>query len=70
MRGDRYHEDGGSMMIQLKDFFREESGATAIEYSMIAALFGLIAIGALGTIAGPLENTFNSIATTMNSPNP
>jgi pilus assembly protein Flp/PilA len=43
-------------------FLKDESGATAIEYGLIAALIAVAIIGgvtALGTNAG---NTFNTVA--------
>ena len=42
-------------------FWRDESGATAIEYGLIAALVSIVAITALRTIGGNLNRTFVSV---------
>lgn len=39
-----------------------ESGATAIEYGLIAALIGVVIIGAVTTLGEGLETTFNEIS--------
>jgi len=44
---------------------RDESGATAIEYGLIAALIAVVIIGALTTLGGNLKTTFNSVATSL-----
>jgi pilus assembly protein Flp/PilA len=46
-------------------FVRDESGATAIEYGLIAALIAVVIITALTTIGTSLNVKFNSIATTL-----
>ena len=50
-------------MKNLVKFFKDESGATAIEYGLIAALIAVGIITALGLVGGELTNTFNSIQT-------
>lgn len=42
-------------------FAQDESGATAIEYGLIAALISVAIIGAVTLLGGALENTFDSI---------
>jgi len=44
-------------------FVRDESGATAIEYGLIAALIAVVIIGALQAIGTNLTSTLNNIAT-------
>jgi pilus assembly protein Flp/PilA len=44
-------------------FLKDESGATAIEYGLIAALIAVVIIGVLGTVGGNLNNKFNAVAT-------
>lgn len=46
---------------------REESGATAIEYGLIAALIALVLIGVLTLLGGNISGVFGSIATTIGS---
>jgi len=41
---------------------RDTSGATAIEYGLIAAGIAVVIIGAIALAGGALTNTFNSIA--------
>ena len=43
-------------------FAKDESGATAIEYGLIAALISVAIIGVLSTIGTNLESKFNEIA--------
>ncbi len=42
-------------------FLRDESGATAIEYGLIAALVAVVCIAALRTVGGNLNRTFVSV---------
>ncbi len=49
----------------LSQFVNDESGATAIEYGLIAALVSIAAIGALTAVGTQLTNTFNSVATAL-----
>ena len=46
-------------------FVRDESGATAIEYGLIAALVAVVLIAALKTLGTNLSATFSSIATNL-----
>lgn len=50
------------MNTTLCSFFKDESGATAIEYGLIAALVSVAAIAALGSLGGSLGTMFNSVA--------
>lgn len=43
----------------------DESGATAIEYGLIAALVSVVAIGAMRLIGTNLTSTFNKVATDL-----
>ena len=45
--------------------FNDESGATAIEYGLIAALISVAAIGAMTYLGGTLSNTFSKVAANM-----
>jgi pilus assembly protein Flp/PilA len=44
-------------------FVRDESGATAIEYGLIAALIAVVVITAVTTIGSNLKTTFTTIST-------
>jgi pilus assembly protein Flp/PilA len=50
-------------------FVRDESGVTAMEYGMIAALIAVAILGSLGTFGSQLSRTFSNIATAMSSAN-
>jgi pilus assembly protein Flp/PilA len=43
-------------------FTRDESGATAIEYGLIAALIAVAAIAAMTTLGTKLTSTFTSVS--------
>lgn len=46
-------------------FARDESGATAIEYGLIAALISVVIIGVLSTIGTKLNTKFTAISTQL-----
>jgi len=46
-------------------FVKDETGATAIEYGLIAALVSVVIIAALTTIGTKLSSTFNKIGTAL-----
>ena len=43
-------------------FLRDESGATAIEYGLIAALIAVVIITAVTSVGTNLSSTFNTIS--------
>lgn len=53
-------------MKLLHSFLRNESGATAIEYGLIAALIAVVVIGAITAVGTKLSNKFNQIANNLN----
>jgi pilus assembly protein Flp/PilA len=44
---------------------RDEQGATAIEYGLIAALIAVAAITAMQSLGSELNSTFDTVATTL-----
>ncbi|MHB2166639.1 Flp family type IVb pilin [Alsobacter sp. R-9] len=50
-------------------FMNDESGATAIEYGLIAAIIAVGLISALGTLKGNLSQTFTNIGNAVKSAN-
>lgn len=50
-------------------FAKDESGATAIEYGLIAALIAVALITVLGTMSGQLEATFKKVETSLTEAN-
>ncbi|TGY88426.1 Flp family type IVb pilin [Marinicauda algicola] len=53
------------MKTLVSRFFKDESGATAIEYGLIAALIAVGLITVLGTLGGNLVTTFTSVANSL-----
>lgn len=43
-------------------FFDDESGATAIEYGLIAALVSVTAMGAMGDLGSSLDTMFGDVS--------
>ena len=49
-------------MKSLQRFLHDESGATAIEYGLIAASISVAIVSVVANIGGQLENTFPKIS--------
>ena len=49
----------------MPNLFKDESGATAIEYGLIAALIAVAIIGAVTALGENASATFDKIATEM-----
>ncbi len=52
-------------MTFFKNLVRDEAGATAIEYGLIAALIAVAAITAMGGLGNQLSATFGEVSTKM-----
>jgi pilus assembly protein Flp/PilA len=50
-------------------FVKDETGVTALEYGMIAALISVAILTALGTIGTQLNATFTNIGTALTDAN-
>ncbi len=57
------------MMSLLSRFKKNESGATAIEYGLIAALIAVVIITAVGLAGDQLDITFDKITTALTTAN-
>jgi pilus assembly protein Flp/PilA len=55
------------MKKQVMRFVQDESGATAIEYGLIAALIAVGIIAAARGLGSQISATFNTVTTTMSS---
>jgi pilus assembly protein Flp/PilA len=55
-----------SMSRFISRFLKNESGATAIEYGLIAALIAVVIIGAVTSAGGAIDSTFQTVATALN----
>ncbi len=53
------------MLKSFKLFCGDESGATAIEYGLIAALVSVAAIGAFTTLGESLNTVFGEVSNAM-----
>ena len=52
----------------LGSFLKDESGATAIGYGLIAAGIAVAIIAAVNTLGGKLDSTFGSVNSSINVP--
>lgn len=53
--------------MSLSNFLNDESGATAIEYGLIASLVSVAIISALGVLGANLSDTFTNVSTILQS---
>jgi pilus assembly protein Flp/PilA len=58
-----------TMRNLFKSFANDESGATAIEYGLIAALLSVAIITAITSVQGQLDTTYNRVATELGTAN-
>lgn len=54
------------MKDQLVAFWKDEEGATAIEYALIAGLIAVAIIAALTALGGSIGSLFNNISEKLN----
>ena len=54
---------------KIKKFIKNSSGATAIEYGLIAALISVVIILAVGFVGGQVKTTFSKVGSTLGSAN-
>jgi pilus assembly protein Flp/PilA len=57
-------------MSIFRRFVKDDSGATAIEYGLIAALVSVAIIAVLGTLGDNLNATFSAVATNLSTAAP
>lgn len=50
------------MLNQLARLLKDEEGATAIEYGLMAALIAAVIVGTVGALGGNVSNLFTTIA--------
>ena len=55
------------MLTKFMSFLKDDSGATAIEYGLIAALVSVAAITALGSMGDSLVDIFEVVATELST---
>lgn len=49
----------------IRKMLKNEKGATAIEYGLIAALIAVAAIGAMTSLGSKLSGTFNNVSSNL-----
>ena len=54
-------------MSKFLKLIRNDEGATAIEYGLIAALIAVAAIGAMTSIGSALNTTFTNVASKLHT---
>jgi pilus assembly protein Flp/PilA len=52
-------------MRRVREFLSNESGATAIEYGLIASLIALTIITAVSTVGNKLSTTFSEVSSKL-----
>ncbi len=52
-------------MERIKNFFKDESGASAVEYGLLVALIAVVIIAAVSTLGTKLNATFQSAAASL-----
>ena len=50
-----------------KRFIQEEEGATAVEYAIMVALIGAVAIAAVTFLGGEVSKEFNQVGTAIST---
>ena len=51
----------------IKNFIQEEEGATAVEYAIMVALIGAVAIGAVIILGTAVRDEFSEVGTSLNA---
>jgi pilus assembly protein Flp/PilA len=65
MGGRRISAGGMAMWALFRDFANDDSGATAIEYALIAGLIFLVIIPGVTMVGSKLTNTFTEVSTNL-----
>ncbi len=53
------------MLTKIKSFIANESGATAIEYALIASLIAVVIIGAIQTVGKNVSTVFSEVGNSL-----
>jgi len=54
-------------MKKLISFFKDEEGATAVEYALMVFLIAVVIIGVVTTLGTTIQGVFQSVVTAMGS---
>jgi len=52
-------------MEKLGNFFKDESGAAAVEYGLLVALIAVVIIGAVTLLGTNISTKFNTVSTSI-----
>jgi pilus assembly protein Flp/PilA len=52
-------------MNALLNFYREEEGATAVEYGMMVALIAAVIVTIVATLGGQIKTAFTNVSTAI-----
>jgi pilus assembly protein Flp/PilA len=55
----------GSKMETIKNFIKDESGASAVEYGLLVALIAVVLIAAVSALGTSISQVFSRVSTTM-----
>ena len=55
------------MFQKLINFFKDEEGATMVEYALMLALIAIVCIGVVTTLGGQAQSKFQESATALGS---
>jgi pilus assembly protein Flp/PilA len=56
------------MVSKLRKFWKDESGATAVEYGLIVAAIAAVIIGVVISLGGKVNNAFTAVDSKMPAP--
>jgi pilus assembly protein Flp/PilA len=54
-------------MEKIRNFFKDESGASAVEYGLLVALIAVAIIGAVTSLGTTLATKFNAVSTAVSA---
>ena len=54
-------------MERIKNFFKDEAGASAVEYGLLVALIAVVIVGAVTLLGTNISGKFQSAATSIGS---
>ncbi len=52
-------------MERMKNFFKDESGASAVEYGLLVSLIAVAIIGAISALGTNIKSVFNTAASNL-----
>ena len=57
-----------SIMTAVRNFVRDEEGATAVEYGLLVALIAAVIVGVVAALGQRLNNGFQHVDNTLQNP--